>query len=301
MLEGTVFNIMKYSIHDGPGIRTTVFMKGCPLKCLWCHNPESQKLTPQLMRFPDRCIGCGRCVKACPDGAITMVNKNAVVDMDKCTNCGECAKMCYAGALEMAGKTMTAKQVIDEVEKDRIFYEESEGGVTFSGGEPFVQVEFLKEMLMLCKEKAIHTTVDTCGFVEKDTLIALSKYIDLFLYDIKIMDDAKHKKYTGVSNEIILDNLKELIKLGKRIFIRIPIIPGINDDVENLEDMCKYLSQFNGFEQINLLPYHNIATEKYKRLGEDYSLRDIKTPNDDRMKEISKLFESYGFKVKIGG
>lgn len=300
-VEGYVFNIMKYSIHDGPGIRTTVFMKGCPLRCQWCHNPESQQLKPQLMRFSDRCIGCGKCAVVCPTGAIIIENKKMKFDMGKCNDCGKCTEVCYSGAMEMAGKTMTAAEVVKEVEKDNIFYEESGGGVTFSGGEPFMQPEFLKEMLKACKKKHIHTTVDTCGFVKKDTLIELSEYIDLFLYDLKIMDASLHMKYTGASNEIILENLKELTRLGKRIFIRIPIIPGINDDDESIDTTGEYLSKLSTFEQINILPYHNIAMEKYKRLGEECSLGDLKTPSDDRMDEIAQRLKAYGFNVKIGG
>ena len=187
------------------------------------------------------------------------------------------------------------------VGEDNIFYEESGGGVTFSGGEPFMQHEFLRELLIECKKKHIHTTVDTCGFVKKSILTEMSSLIDLFLYDLKIIDEAKHIKYTGASNQIILDNLKELTRLGKRIFIRIPIIPGINDDDENINATAKYLASLNGFEQINILPYHNIAMEKYKRIGKEYSLNEIKTPPDDRMNEIQQKFQSYGFKVKIGG
>lgn len=299
-MEGCIFNIMKYSIHDGPGIRTTVFMKGCPLRCQWCHNPESQQLKRQVMRFPDRCIGCGKCIEVCPTNVISIENKKMKVDLKKCISCGKCTEFCYAGAMEMAGKIMTSDDVVKEVEKDGIFYEESNGGVTFSGGEPFMQPEFLLEMLKSCKKKGIHTTVDTCGFVKKDTLLEISKFIDLFLYDLKIMDASKHIKYTGVSNDIILENLKELTRLGKKIFIRIPIIQGINDD-ENLEETGKYLSALNGIEQINILPYHNIAMEKYKRLGEEYSLADLKTPSDDRMNEIAQKLKAYGFKVKIGG
>lgn len=299
-MEGCIFNIMKYSIHDGPGIRTTVFMKGCPLTCRWCHNPESQQVDRQAVRFPDRCIGCGKCAEVCTAGAIVIEDKRMRVDIKKCIGCGSCAEVCYADAVGMAGKAMTSVEVMKEVEKDNIFYEESGGGVTFSGGEPFMQHEFLLEMLKSCKKKGIHTAVDTCGFVRKDILAELSGFIDLFLYDLKMMDDDKHKKYTGVSNELILDNLKELTQLGKRIFIRIPIIPGINDDA-NLEETGKYLSSINGIEQINLLPYHNISIEKYKRLGEEYSLADIKTPSDDRMDEIAQRLKIFGFKIKIGG
>jgi len=292
---------MKYSIHDGPGIRTTVFMKGCPLRCLWCHNPESQMPEPQLMRFPNRCIGCGSCAKACSSGAIIIVDNKLKYDITKCINCGQCAEVCYAGAMEMAGKYMSVEDVMKEVEKDKVFYEESGGGVTFSGGEPFMQPAFLKELLISCRRKGIHTTVDTCGFAPKDVIIELSQYIDLFLYDLKLMDNERHKKYIGSSNEIILDNLKELINMGKRIFIRIPIIPGINDDDDNLEATGEFLSGIRGIEQINILPYHNIAMEKYKRLNMKYSLPDIKDPSQEKMKEIAQKLTAYGFIVKIGG
>lgn len=300
-VEGCIFNIMKYSIHDGPGIRTTVFMKGCPLRCLWCHNPESQMYKPQLIRFSDRCIGCGSCAKVCSTGAIIIRESKIIYDMTKCTNCGQCAEVCYAGAMEMAGEYMNVEEVVKEIEKDKPFYEESGGGVTFSGGEPFMQPAFLKELLISCHRKDIHTAVDTSGFVQRDIIIELSKYIDLFLYDLKLMDNEKHKKYAGGSNEIILDNLKELINLGKRIFIRIPIIPGINDDDDNLEAIGRFLSGLRGIEQINVLPYHNIAMEKYKRLNKKYGLADLKAPSDERMKEIAQKLMTYGFKVKIGG
>ena len=300
-MEGTVFNIMRYSIHDGPGIRTTVFFKGCPLKCEWCHNPESHKSAKQVVRYPNKCIGCGSCVKVCPTGALYIKDNNIMFDINKCNSCEECLNVCYSGAMEMVGKKMTIDEVIKEVEKDYSFYDESGGGVTFSGGEPLMQHNFLKGLLVKCKEKGIHTAVDTCGYTKKEILTDLSNFIDLFLYDIKIMDDKKHKKYTGVSNKIILGNLKELIRLKKRIFVRLPIIPEINDDDKNIGEIADLLSELRGIEQINILPYHNIAMEKYKRLEEEYLLREINVPSEERISEIKNIFESLGFKVKIGG
>lgn len=256
---------------------------------------------PQLIRFPNRCIGCGSCAKICSTGAIMIIDNKIKYDITKCTSCGKCTEVCYAGAMEMAGKHMSVEEVMKEIEKDMAFYEESGGGVTFSGGEPFMQPAFLKELLISCRRKGIHTTVDTCGFAQKDIIMELSQYIDLFLYDLKLMDDEKHKKYIGSSNEAILDNLKELVNLGKRIFIRIPIIPGINDDNDNLEATGRFLSGIRGIEQINILPYHNIAMEKYKRLNKEYCLPDIKEPSQEKMKVIAEKLTSYGFKVKIGG
>lgn len=300
-MEGTIFNLMKYSIHDGPGIRTTVFFKGCPLKCLWCHNPESHRLKPQVSKYPDRCIGCGKCINLCPTNAIYVEENRINFDAKRCIQCEKCIEVCYSNSMELIGKVMTVDEVMKEVEKDSVFYEESAGGVTFSGGEPFMQYEFLEKLLTECKKKHIHTAVDTCGFVNKNILINMSSLIDLFLYDLKIMDEAKHIKYTGVSNKIILENLRELTKIGKRIFIRIPIIPGINDNDESIDETAKYLASLNGLEQINILPYHNIAMEKYKRIGQEYSLNEIKTPSHERMNEISQKLQSYGFQVKIGG
>lgn len=301
MIKGRIFNIQKYSIHDGPGIRTTFFLKGCPLGCIWCHNPESQSPEPELLFYARRCIGCGKCLEVCQHGAIYMQDGKMQFDRNKCSNCGSCAEVCYPKAREMAGDLVDVNYVMKQIEKDRVFYEESGGGVTFSGGEPLMQPEFLLELLKQCKERELHTTVDTCGFANAVVLASISTYTDLFLYDLKLMDDEKHIKYTGVSNKLILESLRILSKLGKRIFIRIPIMPGINDDDENIEATADVIRNTPGVEQVNLLPYHNIAVDKYNRLGKPNSLMEIKVPTAEEMELIAEKFISKGIKVKIGG
>ena len=293
IISGMIFNIQRYSIHDGPGIRTTVFFKGCPLSCIWCHNPESQSFGPELMVYARRCIGCGKCTEACAH--------NAISDRSKCISCGSCAEVCHAKARELAGKKMSVREVIAQIEKDSIFYDESGGGVTFSGGEPLSQPEFLLELLKQCKKREYHTAVDTSGYGAAETMEAISSFTDLFLYDLKLMDDNKHIKYTGVSNKLILENLRLISRLGKKIFIRIPLIPGINDDEENIRAAAEVIRGTAGVEQVNVLPYHNIAADKYARLGKHSSLKDITVPSDEHMEHIAEKFFNYGVKVKIGG
>lgn len=293
MYSGRIFNIQRYSIHDGPGIRTTVFLKGCPLSCIWCHNPESQSFTPELMLYSKRCIGCGKCTEVCRHGGLS--------DRKKCISCGSCAEVCYAKAREMAGKLVSVQEVMTQIDKDSIFYDESGGGVTFSGGEPLSQPEFLLELLKQCKKREYHTAVDTSGYGSPETIRAISSVTDLFLYDLKHMDDERHRKYTGVSNRLILDNLKTISKLGKRIFIRIPLIPGINDDDDNLKATAEIIQRTPGIEQVNILPYHNIAADKYNRLGKQSCLMEIPVPDNEHMEAVSGKFLAYGIKVKIGG
>lgn len=301
MTKGQIFNIQKYSIHDGPGIRTTVFLKGCPLSCIWCHNPESQSPEQQLLLYDKRCIGCGKCLEACQHGAIYLKDGKMLFDRDKCISCGDCAGVCFPKAREMAGELVDTDHVMKQIEKDRIFYEESGGGVTFSGGEPLMQPDFLLELLKCCKAADIHTAVDTCGYASPEVLTATSNYTDLYLYDLKLMDDEKHIKYTGVSNELILGNLQLLSKLGKRIFIRLPFMPGINDDEANIKATAEIIRTTAGVEQVNLLPYHNIAADKYNRLGKPHSLMEIKVPAQEDIELIAGKYMSYGIKVKIGG
>lgn len=297
---GTIFNVQKYSVHDGPGIRTSVFFKGCPLSCWWCHNPESQDNKIQLMHFTNKCTSCGKCVANCPNDAITLDEKGISIDKEKCTLSGHCADVCAYGAMEITGREISAKDLIKEIRKDEVFYEQSDGGVTFTGGEPLNQIDFLTNVSKQCHDVDIHTTLDTCLFTSWDNLLKIVPYIDLFLVDLKHIDSDIHKKYVGVPNELILDNMKKLSDLGKRIFVRMPIIPGINDSVETIDKTIEFLKTIN-FEQVNLLPYHKIGMDKYTRLQEDYKLKDVKEPTMDEMQKIVAIFKNNGINVKIGG
>ena len=297
---GIIFNIQRYSIHDGPGIRTTVFLKGCPLNCWWCQNPESQTDKQEMIFWEDRCIGCALCSINCPSGAISMKDGKPVTNRNECIMCGKCSRICPARAREIMGSKVSVDEVIKEIEKDLIFYEESGGGATFSGGEPLSQSEFLGALLDGCKEKKIHTAVDTSGYIPWKILERLNSKIDLFLYDLKIMDDKRHKKYTGVSNNLILENLKKLCLVHHNIFIRFPIIPGINDDDQNIREMGEFLSSLK-IAQINLLPYHFMGIDKYKRLERIYKLADIHSPSKEKLSDISTILRNFNLKVKLGG
>lgn len=300
-LTGLISNIQKFSIHDGPGIRTTVFFKGCPLRCWWCHNPENQVAGQEVMFWSGRCIACGACLAACAQGAISMEGEIAVTDRTLCTVCGACVEACYAQAREIVGREMTVAEVIAEIEKDIPFYDESGGGVTFSGGEPLLQSDFLLALLRACKEKEIHTALDTCGFAPWETLDSIREYVDLFLYDLKLMDDAKHREFTGVSNELILRNLRMLSERGHDIFLRVPIVPGINDDDEHIRQIGAFAADLPHLNRVDILPYHHIALEKYKRLNKVYSLPEARPPSDKRITEIAQILEGFGLRVKIGG
>jgi len=300
MSTGIIFNIQKYSIHDGPGIRTTVFLKGCPLNCWWCHNPESQSFIPELIFWEYKCIHCETCFKICPSGAIKMKEGIPVTDRDICTLCGKCVNQCPTQAREMIGRKMTAREVMKEIEKDIMFYRESGGGVTFSGGEPLSQDDFLEELLHCCKDREIHTTLDTSGYATWQVLDKIRDRVDLFLYDVKIMDNKKHKKYTGVSNKIILENLKKLSLLNENIFVRIPVIPGINDDEQNIKSIGEFLSPLK-IKQVELLPYHNIGSEKYKRLGKIYQMKNTPAPSGKKLTEISNILKGFNLNIELRG
>lgn len=300
MTTGIIFNIQRYSIHDGPGIRTTVFLKGCPLSCWWCHNPEGQQDGQEIIFWENRCLGCGKCSEHCPSGAIQMKDKKPVNNKTKCTICGRCVQVCPAKAREILGIKMTVGEVIKEIEKDLIFYEESGGGVTFSGGEPLRQTEFLNDLLDCCRQRGIHTAIDTCGHLSWEFLEKVSPKVDLFLYDLKLMDSKKHQKYTRVANDTILENLKKLSLKHHNIYIRIPLISGINDDSQNIRELGRFLSSLN-IVQINLLPYHNIGMDKYQRLNKSYRLSRTKPPSEEILAKISEILGGYGLKVKIRG
>lgn len=300
MNKGIVMNIQKYSVHDGPGIRTTIFLKGCPLSCWWCHNPESQNLNFELMLFNDRCVGCSTCKENCEQGAIGINNGVATTDDSKCILCGKCTEFCINEARNLVGKEFSPKELLKEIKKDEIFYEESDGGVTFSGGEPLLQIDFLEEMLRLCKEQGIHTTVDTSGYSDFKNFKRILDYTDLFLYDVKHLDDNMHKKYIGVSNELIKENLIKLSELNANVFARIPIIKGINDDEKNIDETIEFLREIN-LEQINLLPYHKMGMEKYERVFKEYKLTGNEKPSKKDIDDLLLKFQQLNTKIKIGG
>ena len=298
-VTGLVFDIRRYSVHDGPGIRTTVFFKGCPLSCWWCHNPEGRSPKPSLLIFAERCRKCGECIQICPNDAI-VETEDGVRTTAACRACGTCVEICLSRARELAGRWMTVAEVTNEVEKDLVFYDESGGGVTFSGGEPLSQPLFLEALLDACAERRIHTVVDTCGFADKHLLRRLSKKVGMFLYDFKLLDPAKHKKYVGVPNDGILENLEVVAQSGSTVVIRFPVIPGVNDGPEDVDQMAEFLSSLRLWD-IHLLPYHRIGIDKYARLGMGYRLRGLAPPLPDHLQRIAQQFERKGFVVTLGG
>ncbi|MFH1031678.1 MAG: glycyl-radical enzyme activating protein [Chloroflexota bacterium] len=264
-LKGVVFDIQKYSIHDGPGIRTTVFLKGCPLTCFWCQNPESQMVTPQIFLYADKCTRCGRCLKVCTTGAITISETSSQVDRDKCIGCGQCAEVCPNEARRLAGKYMTVDEVVREVMKDVKFYKNSGGGVTLSGGDPLFQSEFALQILQKCKQNGLHTVVETCGFVPWTTLEKVLPYVDLFLFDIKHIDSGKHKKGTQKPNELIIENIRK-IAACKPVIVRTPLIPGFNDSPGDIESIARFVKS-ELHSPMEILAYNKMGEGKYERLG----------------------------------
>jgi pyruvate formate lyase activating enzyme len=298
--KGIVFDIKKYAVDDGPGIRSTIFFKGCPLRCWWCHNPEGQVMTPELMYRRSRCIKCGECVKACPYKAITLGANRMSISRKLCSSCGECSQECPTGALAVVGKETSVEEVMKEIDKDAVFYGESEGGVTFSGGEPLLQFDFLNALLDECKDRSIHTAVDTCGHASPEAVEKISHKVDLFLYDIKLMHDKDHEKYTGMSNKQILRNFEMLAENGRDLLVRFPIIPAINDSKENVAKTAEFILS-HGVKRICLLPYHRAGTEKYRSLGRRYKLKETKSPSDQELMKIRRRLETFGLDVRIGG
>ncbi|MDK2896745.1 MAG: pyruvate formate lyase activating enzyme [Candidatus Atribacteria bacterium] len=289
-MKGVVFDIQRFSVHDGPGIRTTVFLKGCPLNCLWCHNPESQNSSIELGFTLEKCINCGTCEKVCPEGAVRMTVPERV-DRTKCAVCGVCVDACPAGALEVVGKEMAIEEVIEEIEKDRVFYEESGGGVTISGGEPLSQFEFTLELSKRLKQNGFQVAIDTCGYSKGQSsdlknLLLLTKAVNLILYDIKLIDNAKHKFYTGVSNETILDNAISLSsKFPNKILFRYPLITGVNDTEGDLRLLIEFLSKLS-HPRIEVLSYHRLGVGKYPKVGKEYDLEHLSPPPE---KEVEGL------------
>jgi pyruvate formate lyase activating enzyme len=297
-LTGLVFDIRRFSIHDGPGIRTTVFLKGCPLNCAWCHNPESQSAKKEMVFREERCIHCMACLDACSRG---LIDDSLGWSAGHCTFCGDCAAACPAEARQIAGEEKTSAAVLAEIQSDRAFFDQSGGGATFSGGEPLLQPAFLLALLQGCRAEAIHTVLDTSGYASWNVLERVIPYVDLFLYDLKLADEARHQALTGVSNQIILENIRRLSQVGCRIRLRVPVIPGCTDDYENMAALASLAAGLPHVEGVDLLPYHSSGAGKYQRMGREYLLEGREAPGEQVLVDSAAVFESTGLQVRIGG
>lgn len=284
-----IFNIQKCSIHDGQGLRTNVFFKGCPLRCKWCSNPESQSYKKEIMEFPKKCIACDACKNVCPESAISLVDGEMKINRQLCSECFKCTDFCYAESKELIGKEMSAMEIFNEVNKDRFFYMQKGGGVTFSGGEPLTQPDLLAETAMLCRKNRLNVTIETCGFGVYDEFKKALPYIDSMFFDVKHIDPDIHKELTGFDNEVILTNLKAISSHGIPITVRTPVVPGCNDSEENIVSIAEFIKDIPNVQEYELLPYHNLGESKYKALGREYTLADTNPPSDEQIISLVKL------------
>ena len=288
-LRGLIFNIQRFSIHDGPGCRTLVFFKGCPLRCLWCCNPEGQRGSPEIFFHRMKCIRCGTCLEVCPEGAIRELNEVERIDRERCTLCGECTSRCPPHALEMKGEFLSVEQVMDEVKKDWLFYRNSGGGVTLGGGEPAAQANFAQALLKECRKEDIHTAVETCGYANWSNIKKILDYTDLFLYDIKVMDPYDHKEYTGKGNELILQNARRIAEHGVPLIIRVPVIPRYNDSEENIKRIVRFAKGLKSDMDVELLPYHRFGESKYEAMGRTYQLTGVQSLSDEEIENLKSI------------
>lgn len=299
-METIVCEIQRYAIHDGPGIRTLVFLKGCPLKCLWCSNPETQKKENELYYSIEKCLLCGNCVKVCSKNALTKTEKGIKINRELCDGCGLCTNACPASALELVGEIISVERVFEEIIKDEMFYKQSGGGITISGGEVLANSAFALELLKICKDNYVNTAIETSGYGSFENLKQLSRYTDIILYDIKHTDNGMHQRFTGVSNRLILENIKKLSAIHNNIIIRVPLIPNINDDEENIKNTAKLALECS-IKEIHLLPYHSLGVDKYRRLQREYELKDLKKQDKAYIEKLKQLVEEFGIKCIIGG
>lgn len=295
--KGIVFDIKRFAINDGPGLRTTVFLKGCPLSCSWCHNPESRDFRPSLQFWPDRCIRCFKCVEVCPEGAVAVSGGLPVTDPALCLTRGCCAEACPARAREIVGREFSVREIMEEVSRDLVFYEESGGGVTFSGGEPLAQPEFLSAVLSACRGEGIHSVLDTSGYAESGLFIDIASLADLVLFDIKAIDPEAHLRLTGVYNEEILDNVTRLSEEGIATLIRIPLIPGMNDDERNIRETGVFVSNLSSVTGVELLPFHSMAREKHERFSIPYHGPGEESYPVEKLLKAEKILSSLGVNV----
>ncbi|MEW6660949.1 MAG: glycyl-radical enzyme activating protein [Bacillota bacterium] len=299
--KGVVFDIERNALVDGPGIRTAVFLKGCPLRCKWCHNPESQASGPQLLHTKAFCVGCGHCIAVCLEKAITLTPSGLMVNRERCNLCGDCVEACFAKAWSKVGKIYSVQEVVQEVQKNAGFFRFSGGGVTLSGGEPFFQFDFLLSLAKSLHTEGYHVAVDTSGYTSPERLEQVAKYTDLFLYDLKHYCKEQHLSLTGVSNEVILENARRLSGLRKKIIVRVPVIPGMNDMEENLYQIALFVSQLPGIASTELLPFTRLGAGKYQQMQLVDPCEGIVTPSKERMEQLASIFSSQGLNVTIGG